>query len=374
MNKSMSMTTSRRRFLQVGVGAVGVVGAVAVTRSTRVSASPVPPTPVVSGARTLVVLELAGGHDGYSMVIPYTNGAYYRRRPQVSHPPEAVIPIDASLGWNPNLARLARRPVAVVDGVGAANTYNSHEMLHRWWQGDTDGLHAQATGFYGRLCDVVGDVTAPAVGVCIGTPLTPALTARTVAARSVPIGGDAGFPGSWEHGMGSLPASTRPYPPTRLGAQLATAMQVIRANVGTRVIVVPIGGGLDFDTHQNHRAAHDALMTELDGALDAFLDDLDTLGLTPRVLCATFSEFGRRANQNPSGLDHGTTSVMLMCGAVTPGVYGAAPSWTSLDRDGQLVSPVGMGEYYAVMASFLGVRPGDVLPDDPTPVPGIVRP
>ena len=49
-------------------------------------------------------------------------------------------------------------------------------------------------------------------------------------------------------------------------------MQVIRANLGTRVIVVPMGGGLDFDSHEQHRAAHDALMTELDGALDAFLD------------------------------------------------------------------------------------------------------
>jgi len=46
----------------------------------------------------------------------------------------------------------------------------------------------------------------------------------------------------------------------------------------------------------------------------------------------------------------------------------------ALDRDGQLVSPVGMGEYYAVLASFLGVRPGDVLPDDPSPIPGIVHP
>jgi len=304
--------------------------------------------------------------------VPYTNGAYYRRRPTVAHAPGDVIPIDASLGWHPNLGRLSQRPVAIVDGVGAASTYNSHEMLHRWWQGDTDGVHPQSTGFSGRLCDLVGDVTAPATGVCIGTPVTPALTARTVSTRSVPVGGDASFPGSWEHGTGALPPSTRPYPETRLGGQLATAARVIRANVGTRVVVVPVGGGLDFDTHQNHRAVHDALMAELDGALDAFLDELNTLGLTQRVLCATVSEFGRRASQNATGLDHGTTSVMLLCGAVTPGVYGASPSWTTLDRDGQLVSPVGMGEYYAVLASFLGVRPGDVLPNDPAPIPGIV--
>jgi len=361
----VSEAPSRRRFLQVGLGAVVLSRFVP-------SAVLAAPSPSVADDRVLVVLELTGGHDGYSMVVPYTNGAYYRRRPTVAHAPGAVIPIDASLGWHPNLARLSQRPVAIIDGVGAANTYNSHEMLHRWWQGDTDGVHPQSTGFSGRLCDLVGDVTAPATGVCIGTPVTPALTARTVSTRSVPVGGDASFPGSWEHGTGALPPSTRPYPETRLGGQLATAARVIRANVGTRVVVVPVGGGLDFDTHQNHRAIHDALMAELDGALDAFLDELTTLGLAQRVLCATVSEFGRRASQNATGLDHGTTSVMLLCGAVTPGVYGASPSWTTLDRDGQLVSPVGMGEYYAVLASFLGVRPGDVLPNDPAPIPGIV--
>ena len=357
---------SRRRFLQVGVGAL------ALARLARVAPLAASATPIGGTAgRTVVVLELAGGHDGYSMVVPYANGAYYRRRPTVAHGPDTVIPIDARYGWHPNLTRLARRPGAIVDGVGAATTYNSHEMLHRWWQGDTDGRHPQSTGFFGRLCDAVADPAAPVTGICIGGTVTPPLASRAATTRALPAGGVLTV--SWEHGIGTLPASTRPYPASRLGAQLATTAQVIRANVGTRVIVVPVGGGLDFDSHAHHRVVHDELMTELDGALDAFLTELDVLGLTDRVLCATFSEFGRRATQNASGLDHGTTSVMLMCGAVNAGVHGEAPSWTALDRDGQLVSPVGMGEYYAVMASFLGVRPGDVLPDDPPPVPGILR-
>jgi uncharacterized protein (DUF1501 family) len=357
---------TRRRFLQVGVGAL----ALSRVAPRLAPAFAAPSTDV--GARTLVVIELTGGHDGYSMVIPYATDAYYRRRPTVAHAAGDVIPIDARFGWHPNLRGLSRRPMAVVDGVGAANTVNSHEMLHRWWQGDTDGLHPESTGFLGRLCDVVGDPTAPAAGVCVGGGPSPALTARTVTTGVVPPGAGASYAGSWEHGVGTVAPSTRAYPPTRLGAQLATAVQVIRANLGTRVIVVPMGGSLDFDSHEQHRAAHDALMTELDGALDTFLDELDELGLTDRVLCATVSEFGRRAAQNATGLDHGTTSVMLLCGAVTPGIYGASPSWTALDRSGQLVSPVGMGEYYAVLASFLGVRPGDVLPNDPIPVPGIV--
>jgi uncharacterized protein (DUF1501 family) len=170
--------------------------------------------------------------------------------------------------------------------------------------------------------------------------------------------------------VSTLPESTQPYPDSFLGAQLATAVRLIRADIGTRVVYVPMGGS--FDSHENHRSTHDEIMSELDEALNAFLNELDALGLTDRVLCATFSEFGRRADQNTDGLDHGSTSAMLMCGAVKPGVYGQRPSFATLDHDGNLVSPLGMGEYYAVMAAFLGVHPGDVLPNNPTAIGGIV--
>jgi uncharacterized protein (DUF1501 family) len=360
----------------------------------------------------LVVLEMAGGHDGYSMVVPYTDSAYYRLRPNVSIPPSQVIPIDATLGWHPALDKVARRGVAVVEGVGGANPNGSHfEMLRRWWQGDPDGRTPQGSGFFGRLCDAVGDPAAPATGVSLGWGgTTPALSSRTAVTVAMSPWSDAQFPAPWDSGLratwmaaqramgnpdraeaatmyaarygvynalrfsdviSNLPASSHPYPQSGLGAQLATCVRLIRADIGTRVIFVPMGG--PFDSHEGHRGWHDGIMDELDDALDAFLDELAALGLTDRVLCATFSEFGRRAEQNTDGLDHGTTSAMLLCGAVNAGLFGQRPSWTTLDRDGNLVSPVGMGEYYAVLAQFLGVPPSTVLPGNPTPVPGVLR-
>ena len=44
-----------------------------------------PPAPVAS--RSLVVIDMAGGHDGNSLGIPFADGAYYSRRPTVSIPP-----------------------------------------------------------------------------------------------------------------------------------------------------------------------------------------------------------------------------------------------------------------------------------------------
>ena len=412
----------RRRFIQVGAGALALGTVAACTPEPPsapggpppTTAPPVtvpPPPPVDYSKRVLVVLEMAGGHDGYSMVVPYRDAAYYRLRPTVSVPASQVIDINGSLGWHPALDKISRRPVAVVEGVGGANPNGSHfEMIRRWWQGDPDGRNPQSTGFFGRICDAVGDPAAPATGVSLGWGgTTPALATRSAVTVAMSPWSDAQFPGPWDanlratwmaaqRAMGNpdraeavtmynarygvynalrfsdaisaLPDSTWPYPQTGLGAQLATVVRLIRADIGTRVVFVPMGG--PFDSHEGHRGYHDGIMNELDDALDAFLGEVASLGYTDRVLVATFSEFGRRADQNTDGLDHGTTSAMLLAGAVHPGVYGQRPSFTALDRDGNLISPVGMGEYYAVLASFMGVPPGSVLPNNPTAIPGIV--
>src|SRR5262249_57421684 len=38
------------------------------------------------GGRNLVVLDLSGGNDGLSMLVPYTDAAYYSRRPTLAIP------------------------------------------------------------------------------------------------------------------------------------------------------------------------------------------------------------------------------------------------------------------------------------------------
>ena len=148
------------------------------------------------------------------------------------------------------------------------------------------------------------------------------------------------------------------------------AVRLLRAGAGIRVIHVPFGG--DFDTHEDHLSRHNALMTELDGALDAFLQELSSLNMTQNVLVATTSEFGRRAQQNSNGLDHGTATVGLMAGAIHAGVYGAHPNWSTLDpTNDNLKCTVTMGDYYATLAQWMGVSPGDVLVGSPTALPGI---
>src|SRR6185437_7196160 len=89
-----------------------------------------------------------------------------------------------------------------------------------------------------------------------------------------------------------------------------------------------------FDTHSGEKAKHDQLMSDVDGALSAFYEDLEGMGIADRVTVMAFSEFGRRVQENAGGgTDHGTAAPMFIVGGrVKGGIYGAPPSLTDLDH------------------------------------------
>jgi len=377
------------------------------TTSTTTTTTQPPPPP--GNNRYLVVIDMAGGHDGNSMAIPYADGAYYQRRPSVSIPANQVLHVNNAIGLHPNLSTLHGLPLALIEGVGVPNPDFSHsEMLRRWWFGDVDGHQFPRYGFLGRLCDVIATPDDAATGVSLGWGPSAALAAESATTLSMdpysdgrfPTPGDPNLAALWLAGqramsqedraeatmlfaarkgtrtalrfsdlLTGLPDSTITYPDSGLAAQLAAAARLLRAGAGIRIIHVPFGG--DFDTHEDHLSRHSALMTELDGALGAFLQELTSLGLNQSVLVATTSEFGRRASQNSSGLDHGTATVGLLAGAIHEGVYGQHPSWSQLDSSDNLVATVTMGQYYATLAQWLGVSPSAVLAGSPSPLAGV---
>jgi len=377
------------------------------TTTTTTTAPPPPPPP--TNGRFLVVIDMAGGHDGYSMAIPYTDSSYYARRPTVSVPANQVLPVGSGIGLHPNLANVKNHPLALVQGVGHPNPDFSHfEMIRRWWFGDTTGTVFPHYGFLGRICDIIAQPDDAATGVSLGWGPTPALSSASAITLSqdpysngqYPSYGDPGMDAAWKAAqqamsqedraeatmlfagrqgirtalhfsdlVSAIPPSTVTYPDTGLGAQLAATARLLRAGAGIRIVHVPFGAS--FDTHENHRSTHDGIMTELDGALSAFLTELEGLDLAKNVLVATQSEFGRRADQNETGLDHGTATMGMFCGAVHPGVFGTAANWKTLDTNGNLKATVMMGEYQATMANWLGVSPGDVLSGAPAPLAGV---
>jgi uncharacterized protein (DUF1501 family) len=114
------------------------------------------------------------------------------------------------------------------------------------------------------------------------------------------------------------------YPASRLAASLRGVAAMISAGLGTRIYFVSQSG---YDTHTNQQGVHARLLTELSDSLAAFQRDLKARRLEDQVLTMTFSEFGRRPNENSGGgTDHGTAApIFVMGSAVKEPLIGSRP-------------------------------------------------
>src|SRR5207248_4567368 len=129
--------------------------------------------------------------------------------------------------------------------------------------------------------------------------------------------------------MTSRHSSPAQYPQNSFGQGLRTIAAMIAGGLPTRVYYVSLTG---FDTHAGERGRHDNLMTQLAQGISAFWQDLKKQENADRVLMMTFSEFGRRVEQNASGgTDHGAAAPMFLFGPkVKGGIVGDNPSLTDL--------------------------------------------
>ncbi len=357
------------------------------------------PAPVEQ--RVLVLIELAGGNDGPSMIVPYGDGAYYDARPNTAVEAESVLPIDSQVGLAPGLAAIANRQIATVEGVGPVEGVLSHfEMAERWERGDLTGAAGERSGFLARLADRVntGGSSVSGLSVAGHTPRfynseSPTLSLNHPSQLRVLTNDDwiyplyrsavRGFGGgpmaatmseSWDRlfdigdsisgNIGEMDGDSAMIQQGRqLGRQLFMAAELIKADIGIKVIHAQLGG---FDTHEGHRGRHNQLMETLGAAINGFMGMLDAAGLGNRALVATSSEFGRRLKQNGSGLDHGAASSMLLAGPIVPGRHGDPSPLTDLDRNGNLKTTISFDRYLATLAEeWLGIESGSVLANGP---------
>ena len=355
----------------------------------------------VLGPRVLVVLELQGGNDGFSMLIPSGDGRFRKLRERAWLNPKDMSRFDDRYSIAAGLAPMAPR-LAFVEGVGVAKPDFSHTgMMTRWWQGDPDGTGTSRTGFLGRCCDLL-DTGVPVVGVSVGGGATPALLSAKAPTVALPgldslreltndqdnrmratmgsltdggsetagldsvdsdllararIGLSSGL--TLLNGLGGITGKAGKYPDNnRLASALGLARELVSLNVGIRIIHIPWGS---FDTHTGHAWSHPEQMRQLGAALTAFHNDLVRSGISDRVLVATTSEFGRRPEANAGGTDHGGASTALVMGPVRAGRHGAPVNFEQLDPSGNVAATVSMADYYATLAGWLGLPPSEVM-------------
>ena len=99
--KQWTFHQNRRDFLKTTVGALAA--APLLPHMVLNSALAQHASATSSTAPILVVIQLAGGNDGLNTIVPYSSGLYYSDRPKIAVPAKSVLPIDGTVGFNPNL-------------------------------------------------------------------------------------------------------------------------------------------------------------------------------------------------------------------------------------------------------------------------------
>ena len=107
-------------------------------------------------------------------------------------------------------------------------------------------------------------------------------------------------------------------------------------------------------------------VTVIDEALYTFYQALEQMGVADKVTTYTMSDFGRKLSSNGSGSDHGWGgNYMVMGGAVKGGeIYGDFPelnnSAIQSNGNGRMIPTTSTDEYFAELALWFGVPPGDL--------------
>jgi uncharacterized protein (DUF1501 family) len=400
------LPSTRREFLRRGAQGIGLLAfsrfAPQFLVQSTLSGAPAPER----DRRILVLVQLAGGNDGLNTVIPFSDPAYFALRPTLALKKDATLPINDSLGLNPGCtalhALLNEGKLGIVQNVGYPNPNRSHFRSTEIWETASASSDSMSTGWIGRYLD----------NACAGAPTssdpeaihassevpqtfggtvphnTFGLANRAVAGRRddakllerlVARPSDAAVPAESPNNaflratmMDALVAEQKiqgilnaykpesAYPGTDFAQSLRNVAALISAGLPTRVYFVSIGG---FDTHANQLNNHQNLLRNLSEGLAAFQRDLTARKLDDQVLTTTFSEFGRRPNENESrGTDHGTAAPLFVMGRqIAAPLHGTAPD-LKIAKNADLTFTTDFRSVYAtVLDKWLGVPADDIL-------------
>lgn len=410
----MSQGMTRREFIRKGLTmvAVGSTAPSFITRTALAMSNPwdvaqVTSRPSVPDDHVLVVVQMGGGNDGLNTVVPFSNDAYYRARPNLAVPQKDVIRVTDELGFHPSLIKLKelfdKGAVAVVQGVGYPNPSRSHfKSMEIWQTADPEGRVVRY-GWIGRYFDSKCPVCEqPAVGVNVGPSMPLAMQAESGVGVSLETPEAFQWMSAF-NGIGdkeeqelfrllNAPAANEPgtidflrhtamnayvsaeqvrgavrayrggidYANTRFATSMKLIAQMIAGKLPTKVYYAHITG---FDTHAAQRGVHGNLLQQLAEGVSAFYRDLEAQGNADRVVVLAFSEFGRRVAENGSaGTDHGTAAPMFIFGKpLKAGFYGQHPSLTDL-TEGDLKHSIDFRSVYAtVLDQWLGTDPQKIL-------------
>lgn len=342
---------------------------------------------VPHGNKVLVVLQLSGGNDGLNTVIPVRNDVYYKSRPGLGIKKESALLLTDDTGIHPALTAFKGffddGSLGILNAVGYPNPDRSHFRSMDIWQTATDSDVYEHSGWVGRFVDAqcsgcdrptqaieIDDVLSVAMkgkkrtGVALTNPQVLFNAAndpyfRTIAGQHhdhehekadylYKTLSDSLNSAEYIYKQSKLRPSSKEYPATELGRNLKTIASLIFSDVNTKVYYLSLGS---FDTHINQSFQQNRLFTELNYAMESFVQDLKSNNRFEDVMVMTFSEFGRRVSQNASGgTDHGAANNMFFVsgGLKQRGLINEMPDLHDL-LEGDIKHQIDFKSVYATM-------------------------
>ncbi len=333
--------------------------------------------------KILVVIQLSGGNDGLNTVVPFRNDDYYKLRPTIGIDESEVLKLNDSLGFHPALAGLKdiydEGLLTVINNVGYPNPDRSHFRSMDIWHSGSGSDQYWTSGWLGRYLDaqctngkpvhsvleiddslslaVKGDLKN-ALGVTNPKMLYDSVRSLKMITNENTGNDNLDFlyktladtkqSAEYLYDQSVIYKSSITYPNSELGKHLKTISELIISGCETSVYYCEHTG---FDTHFAQIGKQKNLLNQYSEAVSAFVQDLKENNKMNDVTIMTFSEFGRRVEQNASGgTDHGTANnVFIINGALKkPGVYNETPDLKNLDS-GDLIYKIDFRNVYATI-------------------------
>ncbi|MBS1902638.1 MAG: DUF1501 domain-containing protein [Bacteroidetes bacterium] len=406
----------RRSFLKalpLGVAATAVPFVLGSRRAEAFTHSPILNALANSNTpddRALVVIYLEGGNDGLNTLVPFEDPLYdrYRKNLGFTTPEEKArltFKPRPDLGINPYANALQplwdEGKIAMVQGIGIENPDLSHFRGLEIWNSSSDADLIIPTGWLGRYLDTLypdypNSLPEDPVAINMGTFASQVFRGVN-AMMDVQVPDPLTFGAAANMGTQPVPAtwggreldyvrslvnianvysarfknlfpaktvSKVQYPSSQFATDLQHIAWCINAGLKTKIYFASLQG---WDTHffqyskdDSPGNGHAYLLRTLTEGLAAFQRDLEAMGNADRVVTMTYSEFGRRVDENgdwASGTDHGTAAPHFVIGTNVNGeLYGNHPDLSKLDKNGDQYNQFEFRQMFAaVLGDWLGV-------------------
>jgi uncharacterized protein (DUF1501 family) len=357
---------NRRNFLiQTGIFSASIMTAIG--SHTLIARTATPKT----NPKRLIVIFLRGAVDGLSVVVPYTEQAYYEARPKIAIPQPGkeggLLNLDGRFGLHPALAPLTpiwqQKSLAFVHACGSPDATRSHFDAQDYMESGTPGIKRTADGWMNRLLAIISErspIQAVSVGATTPRILSGKLPVANIAsgrgaASRLPLNkprinsafgqlydGKDKLSQTYKQGieaslalMKDLDAEMKmanngapnPYGFPKDAQKLG---QLMAKDPRIEIGFVALGG---WDTHINQGNSKGQLARNLESLGKGLVTLVDSLGSVYQdTTILVMSEFGRTVRENGNaGTDHGHGNVMWVLGGKVLGgkVYGQFPGLDS---------------------------------------------